>query len=77
MNRFEGRPKQECRLFVTGRPSNFAIDALPVDVELSVEQNDCFGALTPRTRDAVLIEDVGQFDASSHTRFFGRVFQMD
>jgi hypothetical protein len=77
MNRSERRTQQQCRLFVAGRPSDFTIDALPVHIELRVDQDDRFAALTSRTRDAVLIEDVGKLDASWHTRFVGCARQRD
>jgi hypothetical protein len=73
----QGGTEQQRRLFFAGGPANFTIDALPVHVELSIDQDDGFGALTPRTRDAVLIENFGKADASSHTSFVGRVLQTD
>jgi hypothetical protein len=77
MNRSESRTEQQRRLFLAGRPSDFTVNALPVHVELCVDQDDRFGTLAPRTRDAVLIENIGKPDASSHDRCVGCVRQPD
>ena len=68
---FRAGPSNNAALFFAGWPANFTIDALPVHVELSIDQDDGFGTFTPRTRDAVLIENFGKADASSHNSFVG------
>ena len=60
MDRLQGRTEQQCRLLLARGPSNFAIDALPVHVELGIDQDNGFATLTPRTRDIVPIEDFGK-----------------
>lgn len=55
-------------LCVRRRPAGLTIDALPVQIELAIDQHDRFGAPAPGTGDVVLIKDVDMGRASSHTQ---------
>src|SRR5262245_43514872 len=71
VNKFGCEMEQKRRFFVRRRPPRFAVDALPEHFELFVQQNDCFGTPATRTRDVMLVEDIIDRHASSHTRFVG------
>ena len=71
MDGFERRAQQQFRLFVAGRPPAFAVDALPCDLELLVDQHHGLGAPAAWARHAVLVEDVMGRQASLHVRLVG------
>jgi hypothetical protein len=55
-------------LFVRRRPASFTIDALPVQIELDIDQNDSFGTPASGAGDVVFVEDLeGRPSSSPHT----------
>ena len=72
MNGLERRTQEQGGLVVARRPSAFAIDALPGDLELCVNQDDRLRTTTARTDRAMPIEDLGNHKASLHNRLVGR-----
>jgi hypothetical protein len=63
--------QQELGFFVARRPPAFAIDTLPGDLELLVNQNHSLGASATGTRHTMLVEDVMSRKASLHVRLVG------
>jgi hypothetical protein len=71
MNEFWCEMEQKGRFFVGRRPARLAVDALPEDLELFVQQDDRFRTATTRTRDVMLVEDIMDRNASTHGKFVG------
>jgi len=68
---FERGPEQQFRLLVARRPPTFAVDALPCDFELLVDQHNSLGAPAARTGYPMLVEQVMSRKASLHRQLVG------
>jgi hypothetical protein len=64
--------EQEDRLLLRCRPPPLALDALPMHVEVRVEQDYRLAAFTSRAANLMLIEYLTESSAASHGRRFGR-----
>jgi hypothetical protein len=71
MDRFQRGTEQQRRFFVARRPAAFAIDALPRDLELLVDQDNRLGAAASGTTHAMFVEHVMNRQSSLHVRLVG------
>lgn len=71
MNRLQSRAKQQGGLVVARGPLAFAIDALPGDLELRIDQDDRLGAPATRAHIAMSVENLMDDQASLHNRVVG------
>jgi hypothetical protein len=71
MNGFHGGVQEERRLFIGRRPASRTIRALPVQIELWIDDDDRFGAPAPGTSDGVFIKELDDCWMSSHTEVVG------
>ena len=67
MDRLQCRAQQQRGLIVVGRPSAFAVNALPGHIELRVDHDDGLGAPAAGAHDPVLVENLVQGKSSVHT----------
>lgn len=67
----ERGPEQQRGFFVARRPAAFAIDALPGNLELLVNQHNRLGTSAARTTRAMLVEHVMNRQSSLHIRLVG------
>jgi hypothetical protein len=58
MDGFHAGAKQQNRFIIARRPSRVAIDALPADIELRIDQHHGFRVPALRAYDALCIEDL-------------------
>jgi hypothetical protein len=72
MDGFQARAKQQDRFIIARRPLRVAIDTLPADVELGIDQHHGFRAPALRAYDALCFEDLVKNLTPWHTQLVGR-----